>query len=142
MAVFMNEYPGTHDYTSFVSIAVGNAMREASEQITQALNDAFEEEDGFEYSETQEEYVWRNPSSNRMRTIILSVPNAYDHAPPSTYKLSIIPSEDIDMIKNVLQGAIPAGTAPAPAGSARRRKSRKSKKSKKVSRRRRTTRRY
>jgi hypothetical protein len=140
MAMFMNENNSSLVYRSFVSVNVGNAMRQASEQIIEALDDALGE--GFDYNESNGEFYW-DKSLQPMRTIILSVPVEYDHAPPNTYMLSIIPAEDVDTIKNVLQGALPAGTAAeGPAGAARRRKSRKSRKSKKTSRRRRTTRKH
>jgi hypothetical protein len=145
MAMFMNEDNGSLVYRSFVSVNVGNAMRQASEQIIEALDDALGE--GFDYHESNGEFYW-DKSLQPMRTIILSVPVEYDHAPPNTYMLSIIPAEDVDTIKNVIQGALPAADLPAgtaaegPAGAARRRKSRKSRKSKKTSRRRRSTRRY
>jgi hypothetical protein len=142
MAMFMNEHDSSLVYRSFVSVDVGNAMRQASEQITEALDNALGE--GFDYNESNGEFYW-DKSLHPMRTIILTVPVEYDHAPPNTYMLSIIPPEDVDTIKNVIQGVVnPAGAnAPgAPAGAGRRRKSRKSKKSKKTSRRRRSTRRY
>ena len=126
---------------SFISAAFGNALRAASAQVTQALNNALEAE--LVYRDEYQTYEWRE-----VLRIIVSIriytPN------PNFYNVSIHVDnpEDIETIKTVLQGFMPAAGADtnaapeAPAGAARRRKSRKSRKSKKVSRRRRVTRRY
>jgi hypothetical protein len=146
MAMFMNEQTfetwGGAAHYSFISAAFGNALRAASAQVTQALNNALEAELVY-HDEHHPTYEWRE-----VLRIIVSIriytPN------PNFYNVSIHVDnpEDIETIKTVLQGFMPAAGADtnaapeAPAGAARRRKSRKSRKSKKVSRRRRVTRRY
>jgi hypothetical protein len=116
-------------------------LRDASDQVTQALGQ------GYTYDGSWGGYFAWQKYIPTMVTIVFTTADDED-APPNTYKLTIIPQEQAETIKTILQGFMPAagaapGAAPgAPAGAARRRKSRKSKKSKKTSRRRRVTRRY
>ena len=138
MAMFMNEEVVGETYTSYIPVASGNAIRDASAQVTQALSNALGGGNALGMS-TYDIYHWGNTQIH----VTIGIPHPYYDAgaPPNTYKLTITPTsaENRQTIKTILQGVLPAGaTGEGPAGAARRRrKSRKSKKSKKTSRRRR-----
>ncbi len=143
----MNEQIDGETYHSFIPTAFGNAIRNASAQVTQALSNVLGA-NAFGGMSMYDIYIF----GNAQIIVRIEQPHPYydADAPPNTYKLIISPTtaENRQTIKTILQGFMPAAGADtdaapgAPAGAARRRKSRKGKKSKKVSRRRRSTRRY
>jgi hypothetical protein len=144
MALFMNEQIDGETYHSFIPTAFGNALRDASAQVAQALGEGYTYNDSWGGHIAWQKYI---PTMVTVNIETMLHPIYDEDAPPNTYKLTITPQGQAETIKTILQGFMPAagaapGAAPgAPAGAARRRKSRKSRKSKKTSRRRRSTRR-
>ena len=130
--MFTNVLLDDDRYSAHITNEFGGMILAATEQITQALNNAPSLGGGFEY--TNDWYnMWRN---NILEIGLLYNANGYYYFVIETVDHTPINEERITAVKDAFQTA-----AGIPAGSGRHRKSRKTK-SRKVSRKRRSTRRY